>query len=321
MNIQFKKKRFFFKLSSTVVNSKIKINSKKGWIIKLINSTQKEGYGEIAPLEINDISICEKQIQRIPSEINSESILGNIKNFHPCIQSAFHLALAEIEGNLSFKGKYSFSEIYQTAILVNSNSIIQELKLLMANNKLKEKELTIKWKVGIKDNKVEEKILENILNQIQSNIKLRIDANGSWNREFANRWADILKENINLDWLEQPLSEDDIEGLKALQRKIPIALDESLIKYPKLIDSWEGWQIRRPSQESNPIELFEELRNKKGFRSISTSFETGIGRRILYHYSFLQLKGPTPKVPGLALSNTPQSYLFSDNPKLIWDNL
>ena len=59
---------------------------------------------------------------------------------------------------------------------------------------MNEKSLTIKWKVGIHDNSSEEKTLMEILNNLRSNIKLRIDANGSWKRETANRWVDILKD-------------------------------------------------------------------------------------------------------------------------------
>ena len=151
--------------------------------------------------------------------------------------------------------------------------------------------------------------------------RLRIDANGSWEREIANRWVDILKDIENIDWLEQPLSKDDIEGLRELNKKMPIALDESLLKYPYLIDEWDGWQIRRPSQEANPMNLFKELKDKKGFRSLSTSFETGIGRRWLFHLSSIQLLGLTPRVPGLALKNNPNSFLFLNEPQKIWDKL
>ena len=60
-----------------------------------------------------------------------------------------------------------------------------------------------------------------------------------------------MKDIENIDWLEQPLSKDDIEGLRELNKRIPVALDESLLKYPNLINEWDGWQIRRPSQEKN----------------------------------------------------------------------
>jgi len=130
-----------------------------------------------------------------------------------------------------------------------------------------------------------------------------------------------LKDNKNIDWLEQPLCVDDIDGLKELIKKIPIALDESLLKFPNLIDEWKGWQIRRPSQENNPVKLLRELENKKALISISTSFETGIGKRWLYHLSSLQLQGPTPKVPGLAMNKFPNSFLFLNEAKTIWDQL
>jgi len=301
MKLTFKKKSFFFKLSSQVDNSKKTYKYKSGWIIKLKNIQQRVGFGEVNPLRNKDLEKCQSQLNDIPKSLNSANISENIKFFHPCIQSAINTALAEIERKISFKENYYFDEIDQTAILLNPNKALEELKKLQENKNLDGKSITIKWKVAIQENATEEKTLIEMLSQLRSNIKLRIDANGSWKREIANRWVDILKGNENIDWLEQPLSIDDIEGLRELNKKIPIALDESLLKYPNLINEWDGWQIRRPSQETNPINLLKELKEKKGFRSLSTSFETGIGRRWLYHLSFLQLLGPTPKVPGLAL--------------------
>ena len=203
--------------------------------------------------------------------------------------------------------------------MLNHENVVSDLNKIKKSNI--GKSLTIKWKVALRDNHEEEANLEEILSQIGNNIKLRIDANGSWGREIANRWADILKDNKNVDWLEQPLCVDDIDGLKELNKKIPIALDESLLKFPNLIDEWKGWQIRRPSQENNPVKLLRELENKKALISISTSFETGIGKRWLYHLSSLQLQGPTPKVPGLAMNKFPNSFLFLNEAKKIWDQL
>ena len=322
MIINLEKKYFFYKLSKMVKNSKQKIIFKHGWIIKLTNEAKnKIGYGEISPLFQKDFAECQFQLKKIQNKSREIELIKNIKELHPCIQSGINIALAELKNEISFNERYEFEEIDQTAILLDSDSILKELKLLMSKNKLNKKSFTLKWKVAIKDNKCEEGVLENILNQINNTTRLRIDANGSWNREIANRWADILRYNKNIDWLEQPLHEDDIEGLKELQKKIPVALDESLRKYPNLINDWHGWQIRRPSQESNPIALLKELQNKKGFRSISTSFETGIGRRMLYHLASIQLKGPTPKVPGLALNQTPKNFIFSNNVKTIWEKL
>ncbi len=321
MNLIFKKKSYSFNLSRKVKNSKITYLTKSGWIIKLTSNDKKIGFGEVSPLYKEDLKKCAKQLSMIPEYVEVLNLSEQIIFFHPCIQSAINSALAEINGKIIFKEKYYFDEIDKTAILLNPENIISDLNQIKKRQSNIGKSVTIKWKVALKNNNEEEASLEEILSQIDNNIKLRIDANGSWGRKIANRWADILKDNKNLDWLEQPLCVDDIDGLTELNKKIPIALDESLLKFPTLIDKWKGWQIRRPSQENNPIRLLKELENKKALISISTSFETGIGKRWLYHLSSLQLQGPTPKVPGLAMNKFPNSFLFLNKANIIWDQL
>ena len=321
MNLIFQKKSYSFKLSAKVENSKTTYLIKSGWIIKLTSNDKKIGFGEVSPLHKEDLKKCAKQLDMIPEYTEESNLSKQINIFHPCIQSAINSALAEINGKIIFKENYYFDEIDKTAILLNHENVVSDLNEIKKRQSDIGKSLTIKWKVALKNNHEEEANLEEILSQIGNNIKLRIDANGSWGREIANRWADILKDNKNVDWLEQPLCVDDIDGLTELNKKIPIALDESLLKFPNLIDEWKGWQIRRPSQENNPVKLLKELENKKALISISTSFETGIGKRWLYHLSSLQLQGPTPKVPGLAMNKFPNSFLFLNEAKKIWDQL
>ena len=56
----------------------------------------------------------------IPENIEVFNLSEQIKNFHPCIQSAINSALAEINGKIIFKENYYFDEIDKTAILLNS---------------------------------------------------------------------------------------------------------------------------------------------------------------------------------------------------------
>ena len=321
MNLIFKKQSYSFNLSTKVENSKTTYLIKSGWIIKLTSHDKRIGFGEVSPLNNEDLKKCAKQINMIPENVEVFNLSETINLLHPCIQSAINSALAEINGTIIFKENYYFDEIDKTTILLNPENVISELNEIKTRQSNIGKSLTVKWKVALKNNHEEEASLEEILSLIGNNIKLRIDANGSWGREIANRWADILKDNKNIDWLEQPLCVDDIDGLTELNKKIPIALDESLLKFPTLINEWKGWQIRRPSQENNPVKLLRELENKKALISISTSFETGIGMRWLYHLSSLQLQGPTPKVPGLAMNKFPNSFLFLNEAKKIWDQL
>ena len=255
MNVIFQKKPYSFKLSTKVKNSRTTHLTKSGWIIRLISNDKKTGFGEVSPLLEEDLKKCSKQLNIIPEYVGAFNLSEQINIFHPCIQSAINSALAEINGKIMFKENYYFDEIDKTAILLNHENVVSDLNEIKKRQSDIGKTLTIKWKVALKNNHEEEASLEEILSQIGNNIKLRIDANGSWGRKIANRWADILKDNKNIDWLEQPLCVDDIDGLTELNKKIPIALDESLLKFPTLIDEWKGWQIRRPSQENNPVKI------------------------------------------------------------------
>jgi len=228
MNLIFKKKSYSFKLSTKLENSKTTYLTKLGWIIKLSSNDKKIGFGEVSPLLEKDLKKCAKQLNMIPENAEIFHLSEQINIFHPCIQSAINSALAEINGKIIFKENYYFDEIDKTAILLNHENVVSDLNEIKKRQSDIGKSLTIKWKVALKNNHEEEASLEEILSQIGNNIKLRIDANGSWGREIAHRWADILKDNKNVDWLEQPLCVDDIDGLTELNKKIPIALDESL---------------------------------------------------------------------------------------------
>ena len=206
MNLIFKKKSYCFKLSSKVENSKTTYLKKFGWIIKLSSNDKKIGFGEVSPLLEKDLNKCAKQLNMIPENVEVINLSEQINIFHPCIQSAINSALAEIDGKIIFKENYYFDELDKTAILLNPENIISDLNEIKKRQSNIGKSVTIKWKVALKNNNEEEASLEEILSQIDNNIKLRIDANGSWGRKIANRWADILKDNKNIDWLEQPLS-------------------------------------------------------------------------------------------------------------------
>ena len=202
MNLIFKKKSYSFKLPTKLKNSKTTYLTKSGWIIQLTSNDKKIGFGEVSPLPEEDLKKCEKQLDMIPDFVEFNSLSEQINIFHPCIQSAINSALAEINGRIIFKENYYFNEIDKTAILLNPENVISDLNEIKKRQSNIGKSITIKWKVAIKNNHDEEAILEEILSQIDNNIKLRIDANGSWGREIANRWADILKDNKNIDWLE-----------------------------------------------------------------------------------------------------------------------
>jgi O-succinylbenzoate synthase len=189
---------------------------------------------------------------------------------------------------------------------------------------------TFKWKVAVREDGLERRLLEDLLHHLPQCAKLRLDANGGWDRRTAGAWADRLAREPRLQWLEQPLPATDLAGLVALADRLPVALDESLQLCPDLRRSWLGWQVRRPSQEGDPRPLLRALealdgdadpqgRVGSGCRmALSTAFETGIGARWLAHLAALQDRGSHPAAPGLAPGWLPPGDLMSRDPDRVW---
>jgi O-succinylbenzoate synthase len=180
---------------------------------------------------------------------------------------------------------------------------------------------TLKWKVAAGDDALERQLLEAVLERLPEGARLRLDANGGWDRAAAAAWADRLAGEPRLEWLEQPLAEDDLEGLEALAARLPVALDESLRRYPWLRQRWRGWQVRRPALEGDPRPLLAALGAGRARWMVSTAFETGVGRRLVEHAAALQWRGPTPTAPGLAPQWRPTGRLFDADPAVVWASL
>jgi O-succinylbenzoate synthase len=178
--------------------------------------------------------------------------------------------------------------------------------------------LTVKWKVAAAADGLERRWLERLLERLPADGRLRLDANGGWDRATAAAWAGRLAREPRLEWLEQPLAADDQEGLDQLALGIPVALDESLRLQPELRNHWGGWQVRRPSQDGDPRPLLGQLRRGVPRLMLSTGFETGIGARWTAHLAALQGRGPTPVAPGLAPDWSPAGPLFDHNPQRVW---
>lgn len=179
--------------------------------------------------------------------------------------------------------------------------------------------LTVKWKVASSNDGLERQVLEELLHRLPADGRLRLDANGGWDRATAWGWAERLTGEPRLEWLEQPLPPGDREGLESLARTLPVALDESLRPDPERgAGGWQGWQVRRPLAEGDPRPLLAALQAGTPRLMLSTALETGIGRRFLEHLAGLQALGPTPTAPGLAPGWRPRGALFSPEPETVW---
>ena len=89
-----------------------------------------------------------------------------------------------------------------------------------------------KWKVGVGDVAEELPLLDEVCAVLPSGAKLRLDANGAWDRRKAERWLERCADRP-VEFVEQPVA-TDARGADDLLRGLaedfptPIALDESI---------------------------------------------------------------------------------------------
>tara|TARA_B100000212_G_C27366327_1_gene530502 strand:+ start:456 stop:1427 length:972 start_codon:yes stop_codon:yes gene_type:complete len=321
MRLIINHKPFSFKLTRKLITSKGIIFEKKGILIQIKDSDGNFGWGEISPIDKNDLKKCIESLNFIGRSTTKDSIENYLFEFPGALSFGLGSSLAELENINTSKHHFESFDIKKSTYLLPTNtdpleSIINYMHESNETNSL----CTIKWKVSNQENNFkEEKVLQKILEILPKKFKLRIDPNGGWSRQKAQEWSNELKNEARLEWIEQPLPSNDIEGLFVLANQIPIALDESLVEFPHLKKTWKSWQIRRPALDGDPRLLLKEIEQEDCHAVISTAFETGIGRRWINHLAARQVKGKNPCAPGLAPGWCPEGALFHSNPKVVWE--
>ena len=321
MKLIINAKPFSFQLTRKLITSKGIINKKIGLLLQLKDSNGNYGWGEVSPIEADEFKHCIEYLNAIGKITTKDSIENYLQELPGSLAFGLGSCLADLdhilENNLHFQ-RLSIKE--SSFLLPTDIDPLESIKQYINKSKKEQLSSTIKWKVYNKENNFkEEKILQKILSILPKKFKLRIDPNGGWSRQKAQEWGNELKKEPRLEFIEQPLPSNDIEGLFSLSNQVPIALDESLVDFPYLRKIWKSWQIRRPAVDGDPRILSEEIGKENRQIVISTAFETGIGRRWINHLAALQNKGQNPSAPGLAPGWCPKSSLFHESPKSVWE--
>lgn len=316
-----------FRLPQALVTAQGALVERRGWLLRLQTDTGALGWGEAAllPPRAPDPEALALTIDALPRSLDRRSLEALLPALSLPLQAAVGLALAEVDG-LGSEVSGGWLPAPASALLLPAgeallpalHSALEPATVRAASQPLAPP-LTFKWKVAAAEPDLEWSLLEALLERLPPTSRLRLDANGGWDRVTAWRWADRLVAEPRLDWLEQPLAPDDSEGLWALAARLPVALDESLRAMPSRWQDWPGWLVRRPLQEGDPRPLLRALIQGQPRWMLSTALETGIGWRLLAHLAALQRQGPTPCAPGLAPGWRPAGGLFAEDPAQVWE--
>jgi O-succinylbenzoate synthase len=314
------------------------LEEKRGWLLRLeCPEAGGLGWGEAAPLDPAERPAVAAALGALPASAQRADLERSLPGLPPTLAFALGAALAELDGEVGTAAATGWLPAPPSARLLPAGEAMLEAMAALqdgggaggwgAGAEL----LTVKWKVAAVADGLERRLLERLLGWLPAQARLRLDANGGWDRATASAWADRLAAERRLEWLEQPLAPEDQDGLDQLAELVPVALDESLARRPDLRGRWSGWQVRRPSQEGDPRTLLRTLGGGSGAAApalppgsrcrvvLSTAFETGIGARWIAHLAALQHRGPHPAAPGLAPGWLPPGDLLSPEPTEVWE--
>ena len=318
MTLRLQRRPFRFALLQPLRTAAGELRERSGWLLRLENDDGQVGWGDVAPLQQQQFTTCELALASLPNELPQAQLEAVLRDAQGPVGFGLGAALGELDGLVGAASPQGWLKAPAPALLLPAGeamlTALEAVAVLAGGLEGR----TFKWKVATEPDPLERQLLEQLLQRLPPTARLRLDANGGWDRSTAEAWMQRLRDEPRLAWLEQPLAVEDQAGLEQLAALGPVALDESLDQQPELCGSWSGWQVRRPALEGDPRVLLRELQAGVPKRMLSTAFETGIGRRWLEHLAALQAQGPTPAAPGLAPGWTPSGPLFSNDPELVW---
>ena len=142
-----------------------------------------------------------------------------------------------------------------------------------------------KWKVGVATVADELGLLDDVCAALPPGAKLRLDANGAWDRRQAERWLERCAERP-IEFLEQPIAPDapgasDLLLGLAADYPTPLALDESLVGEKDLERwlgaGWPGVYVVKPALWGDVAAGLQRLAQARAAVVFSSALETAVG--------------------------------------------
>ncbi|MGH7998768.1 MAG: o-succinylbenzoate synthase, partial [Brasilonema sp.] len=169
-------------------------------------------------------------------------------------------------------------------LLPAGEAILQDWETVWDKYKISPSPVTFKWKIGISPIETEIKLFWQLIQQLPSAIKLRLDANGGLSLKNAKEWLKATDEVDKVEFVEQPLSPQQFDTMLELSanHSTPLALDESVATLKQLEDcyqkGWRGIFVIKPAIAGSPKRLRQFFQQHQIDAVFSSVLETKIGQ-------------------------------------------
>jgi o-succinylbenzoate synthase len=304
------------KLATPLMTAQGPISERTVWVVALEDEAGRTGLGEAAPLAgfgsetpeqcravFNEVlkALTAEFITRWLERARADAPLGPLERMlgsSPCARSAIEGALTDLAAKQNEKslaaylsGDTAINRIPVNALLGGNITEVSAAAAELRKNDFK----SFKLKVAAGGASVADDIerVYAVREAIGPEATLRVDANGGWTFDQALEFA-IEAVDANLEFCEQPLPANDLEGLGNLRRRtgLKIAVDEAVrnaadigrvasaqaadivVLKPMFLGGW------RPTKQAAELAL-----NCGLSVIITTALEGSIGRAHATHYA------------------------------------
>ncbi|XP_057414973.1 protein PHYLLO, chloroplastic isoform X3 [Lotus japonicus] len=249
--------------TSASVGDNYKEFYREGFILSVILEDGSTGSGEVAPLEIHEENLVDAEYQlrfliHVMEQVDISCFLSILKGSFSCwiwnelgilpssvfpsVRCGFEMAIlnaiADAKGSTLLNilhpptnenGDCERSLEVQVCALINSNGSPTEVANVAATL-VEEGFSAIKLKVARGGDPVQDAaLIQEVRKKVGRQIIIRADANRKWTYEEAMKFSSLVKD-CNLQYIEEPVQDEDDILMFCEQSGLPVALDETIDK-------------------------------------------------------------------------------------------
>ena len=292
---RFEFRRYRLPLRMAVRTARGVMGEREGVIVRL-ETGGASGFGEAAPLAgfggetVEEIAaMCRSFGERVEGQMFDDvaASLG-------CLRNALAAARAEVGSGEADEAR---RRVEDNAPYLPVAALVPAGRAAIAAIRAKAEAgfRTFKWKVGVGDGADELALLDDVCAVLPAGAKLRLDANGAWDRRQAERWLERCAERP-VELVEQPCAVGALFSDPAARGKVedllmglagnfptPIALDESVAGDDDVARwlgvGWPGIFVIKLSLHADVDGTLGRLAAAKAKVVFSSALETAVGAR------------------------------------------
>ncbi len=195
-------KPFSFQLTRKLITSQGIIHNKLGLLLQIKDSDGNCGWGEVSPIEKNELKKSIESLDYIGRQTTKDSLENYLCELQGLGALTFGLgsSLADLENLTIRKLYFEGFDITKSAYLLPTDiDPLESIVNYIDRSNETKSSCTIKWKVSNQENNFkEEKALQKILDVLPNNFKLRIDPNGGWSHLMMQQYWSLISIQLNI---------------------------------------------------------------------------------------------------------------------------